>query len=1171
MKTTLALLVLGGLAAAGAPVSAQESAAQERQFIQGLRARGMSQLALEYLDRLKARRGLEPELALALPLEIAKTRMALAQERPLAERPAIYTQARAELEAFVKQHRDGPQAVRANLEIARIAALQGKAQFSQAVRQGSAAARAREAQKARTIFAAAGKQLAAAVKSLEAQLAKYQGATKDEDKEVRDSLERDRLQAEFDLGISLLLQAQTYVLDDTDTNREKRGQLAEEAEKVIGAVALRDDKDPLGYKARAWLIPCALATDQPDKADKAYKELYRIKLTDYTLDGKLLGDYFRLCLLLKGEPGKKKFEQIKREGQDWLRQKGLATFGNSPEGYGIWVQAGGDVCFVPSSPKDVRQAVRYEVARALYEEARAIKAKNSPRVKELCSQAQKLLDEVQKTESDLTPKARLLELDLFVAVRGGKIDPAKLTTFKEFYYLAKHETRQYYLDRPGRKTHLRNIALALTRALECADGSVPARDVLAARVELADAYLNMGDPHRAALLGEYLARHHPPGRETALAAAYALEAYTRIVAADDELRASAQGDEVLTDAAVGRVIDTDKRRFRDFARFVESQEAWRDEALPQYSRYQRALLALKEQNFPEAVSLLESIRPTWQGFPISQCQLVLSAIRLTKEDATRPEAGEVLGFRVHWPVPLTEAERAGYQKRALAALHKMPPLTARSGPTVIRLHFAAKLEECRLLHKEKKYADLEAFAGKLLKDFDAHAARLPEQVRDNLRLGLQTWANYAKVGQAELLYRQGNYDKVLEMTAPTVARIKGVVAKPVAGSVKDYLLVRDMLELAMRAHVQKNQAKDRAEAKQIFDLIQQVAANEELTGGPTGIKPTEILARLVVQLKEQVEDLRKEGKARRDDLKKTSANFAAFLDELTKDLNKLTARLEKMAAQGDKQALKRQVLGLLAGCYASLDKHKKAAALLQLIPPPQAKGGKKPTADEVREYLGTRLLYAQELRKDKQFKKAREVLQKTGLNVEAKQPLDMTVLALEAEKEKVHLTQDQGDYVAAVKQWDRYMKHPRLKGLLADKDFEGVLARFLAAEEKAMKQEVEKSPPDKKSVIESRYRDRERRVRANLAKMHKELLRLYFDSYYQKTYCIYQYAQKRTQADQREEYTQAAANFIKRLEAAKDREGWELSRHQFLALLEDEKPLRDKCPETYERLKKELR
>src|SRR5262249_55009892 len=151
-----------------------------------------------------------------------------------------------------------------------------------------------------------------------------------------------------------------------------------------------------------------------------------------------------------------------------------------------------------------------EVARALYEEALAIKAKSSPRIKELCGQAQKLLDEVQKTESDLTPKARLLELDLFVALRGGKIDPAKLTTFKEFYYLAKHETRQYSLARPGRKTPLRNIVLALNRALDTADNTVPARDVLTARIELADAYLNQGDLHRAAVLGEYLARHHPP-------------------------------------------------------------------------------------------------------------------------------------------------------------------------------------------------------------------------------------------------------------------------------------------------------------------------------------------------------------------------------------------------------------------------------------------------------------------------------------------------------------------------------------------------------------------------------------------------------------------------------------------------------------------------------------
>jgi hypothetical protein len=1155
------------------PLVAQESPEEERQFIHGLRARGLSRLALEYLEKLKAKHKLDPALAAVLPMEIARTRMSLAQESPLDQRPPLYAKARQELEAFVKKNPEDPQAVPANLEIARIAALQGKAQFSLAVRQSSPTARALEAQKAWDIFAAAGKQLDAAIKKLDAQIARLRGAAGEAAKAALEALERDRLQAEFDLGISLLLQAQTNFLDDTDTNAQKRGQLAEEAEKVFQNVAGNDDKNPLGYKARAWLMPCALAMDQPKKAVDLYKEITKVKLADNTRDGKFLADYFHLGLVLipSAYPAvKKRHEQIAREGQEWLKRKDLAAFGKSPEGYGIWVQVKpGVFCFVPSAAADVKHAIQYEVARALYEEARAIKQKTSPRRGELCRQAQKLLDALEGVETDLTPKARQLGLDLFVALRGDRIDPDQLKTFKEFYYLARYESRLYYQDaRAQRKVHLRRVADALTRAIDSADGKVTARDILRAKKDLTDTYLNLEDLHRAAVLGEELARSNAPVPETAQAAGFALEAYARILTADGDLAAAAQGDEVLTDDVLQRIKAGDRRRFLDLALWVEKQPAWHDEPVRQYARYQRALLALRERNFPEAVTLLEGLDTRWQGYPISQCQLVLAAVRLSKDDATRLETGEVLGFGVHWEVALSEAERNAYQKRALAALHKLPALTSRSSSSVVRLYFGAKLEECRILYKEKKYTDLETFAAQLLQEFAKFNQNLPEQVKTDLTLGLETWANYAKVGQAEVAYGQGNYDKVLEITGPTVTRIKGLVAKPVAGSVKDFLLVRDMLELAMRANVQKNKPESRTEAKQIFDLLQQVAGNEDLTGGPTGLRPTDTLVRLVVQLKGQVEDLRRQGKAARVDLNTTTANFSEFLDELTRDLDKFTAQLEKLSRQEEKQNLKQQVLGLLAGCYASLDKHKKAATLLARITPPKPKGKQKPSPDAVREYLKFQLLYVQELRKDRQFKKSLEVLDKMGLKVEAKQSLDMIILALEAEKERVHFVEDKAvtekDFRAARIKWHKFRTNPRLQGFLGDRNFEDILSRFQASERKAMQKEKAAQPKDKHNIIDANYRDRERRTRASLVRMYKEVVRLYFESYYHHTYCIYQSGLKSADTATRQKLINVAANNIKKLETTKNPEGWELTKHLFLALLQEEQPLRA----AYDELKK---
>src|SRR5438132_8724371 len=120
------------------------------QFVQGLRARGMADLALEYLQSKS--KNPPPELASVLPLELAKTRLELASSKSEpAARLAEQNQARAEFELFIKNNPQHPFVAEANLEVARIVAIQGKAQLTRA-RQIEGATRAAEFARARGLF-----------------------------------------------------------------------------------------------------------------------------------------------------------------------------------------------------------------------------------------------------------------------------------------------------------------------------------------------------------------------------------------------------------------------------------------------------------------------------------------------------------------------------------------------------------------------------------------------------------------------------------------------------------------------------------------------------------------------------------------------------------------------------------------------------------------------------------------------------------------------------------------------------------------------------------------------------------------------------------------------------------------------------------------------------------
>jgi hypothetical protein len=1187
----LALVLVGA-----ASLRAEDAAERERQFINGMRARGYSRLALGYLEKLSADPNLDAALKLSLPMEIARTRMSLAQESPLDQRQALYSRARADLEEFAKASQGRPTEVQANMEIARITAFQGKAQLSRAVRQETLAARINEAAQARILFEDAGKKLNQAVASLDAQMIKYKGSTKDEDVKTLDALKRDKLQAEFDQALNLLLQSQTYVLSPKDAETEKRGVLAQEAEKSLGEIGGREENNPLCLKAKVWLIPCFLTMSEPDKARDAYKDVSRIKPDENSLDARMLADYFHLALLTApGSKVKKAGDQIRKEGTAWLRSKNLGSFGSTPEGYGVFIRIGNDFCFVPSSAADVKHAVQFELAKELIGEAKSAKTKALAAA--LYKAAQEYLNELQDTENDLTPKAQGLHLQVFIATRGGKINVDQLKTFRDLNFLARYNIERYRLAKgeAEQKARLRDVADALQRALNVTDAKVRRVDRVKAGIELTDVYLNLGDYHRAAIYGEYLARTYPESKDATRAAAFALQAYSSILRVDATLKKKLSGDvdPVLTDDVMEKVAEGDRQRFLGLAHFVGKQPSWQDEAVSQYARYQLAVMALQEKNYVEALPLLESIKPSWAGYRIARCQVVFTSMALTREDATRRSTGRVLGFDLPYRTPLSEEERKAYEQKALAAIKSLPELKARPTPEAVRYQLAASLEQCKILYREKKYAELEKVATALLQQLAKVPAdiKLAEQVRDNLRLGLETWQKYAVVGLANQDYKAGKFDDVLARVGPLVAAVAAKVARAKEAKakkedidpIKDFLLQRDILEVALRTYVEKNNIVD---AKRTFDLLQDLATDPDLTGGPTAIKPTEILVSLVIQLKTRIQDLRLKGKAATAELDRTVANFSGFLDLLTRDMDKLVKQLDAMALGGQK-SLKPQILALLAKSYASLDKNKEAGKLLAMIPRPQDPtlpvssvagvlfGGSGDieahllwqSLEENRSWVETQVLLAQVLIKGKQLKEAQAVLGQKELKPQGKLSLDMIFLSLDVKKLDALLLEAKGDYRKAMAGWTTYQKDPNLKRLLGDRHFERMLERYKANDAEAMQKEIDRLPaartPADVEKVKGKHADSHRRTKERLEKMYQDLVKLFFDAYYHKTYCVFKVSETVTKQSVKADWIKAAANLIVRLENAANKDGWNNTKDQFLILLENEPELKKK----YEELK----
>src|SRR5262249_34403662 len=141
-------------------------------------------------------------------------------------------------------------------------------EMSKALAQDGLQAQLAALQTARAKFEVAGKDIAALVADLKAQLAKMPEPTTPAEKTARTKLEQTKLRAELAAAVNLIDIARATVPEDHPDNAElsKRAKLIGLAIEPLQKVAANDESFSETWQAKAWLALCEFENGNPPKA-----------------------------------------------------------------------------------------------------------------------------------------------------------------------------------------------------------------------------------------------------------------------------------------------------------------------------------------------------------------------------------------------------------------------------------------------------------------------------------------------------------------------------------------------------------------------------------------------------------------------------------------------------------------------------------------------------------------------------------------------------------------------------------------------------------------------------------------------------------------------------------------------------------------------------------------
>lgn len=752
------------------------------EFVRGLRAEGLPDLALDYLTVLSKKKDLPKDVVTILPIELAKTLIELAAtETNASRRSTLYERSQAQLQKFIKDNESLPQASEARLDLARIVSLQAGAQLNKA-QQEEDKNKAAALKSARAPLESAAVDLQKAVDAIKTQLAQNKDP----------KLEQDKLDAELELAVNLFFQMLTYDSAKEPLDRARLGDKAIDELKRIGGIS---DKNPTCWLAFAWLMRCYDERDQFGDIVSLYERFGRSSALE---PGKRLARYHYMLVVPRKPATDKKslppLVELVQVGKDWLRD--YKSFSNTPEGCGV----------------------RFQLAQAL--ETQAQGTKDQKAAADLCDQALKLYDDLQTEENEYSIRAGDNKVKLMLKQKPelSKGNAGKLETFKDCYLRAQlevarmgEEAKKPPADRAKaveqRKQHFQNIVDSVTRGLELADDKAAATDLIEARYLLIYALLVLAKPYEAAIVGEDLARSYPHSPRAAPAGGYALHAYAQVLDEEEKSHASEKS------------LEADRNRLRRLAEYL--QKTWPNDTVADGARHQLGLLAYRQKNYPEVVAVLSKITPQYTLYIQSQFQLGSAASQAHKEKLDPPQG------------------QKPWQEQAIAAFQKIPE-PAGNDIDGTRFYFYAKMELAKSLFAAKKFDDMETLTNQLV---DKLATVKNAPLREEIDPILKAMPLYAKYGKADNLFRSDQSDRFAKVRALIDPVVNDLLQKKL--TLTDPTLLRGILGLALRSSVfddQMSRAKEILKLLQdsagdfenqnaiLVDLVQQLKSQiDELT------------------------------------------------------------------------------------------------------------------------------------------------------------------------------------------------------------------------------------------------------------------------------------------------------------------------------------------------------
>ena len=488
---------------------------QYEAFLEGLRERGLHDMALDYLQQMRTSPLAPADIKPTIPYEEGVTLIAAAAaERDVELKTRQLDLARDKFKEFVKTSPEHPLVAGAESQLANVLVERARTLLQKATRPAYAAQKDDLTRQARALFAESQKVFVSAEGKYEELLKQFPKSIDPKDTKQIDARDRARnelLQARLYAGRALYETSKSYPPASADAKKllesaaAKFGELYEKYRtRLVGLLArvyqgqcyqdLGDTAKALGYYAEVLSQP-----DEPDQLRKLKANALHLAMQCWTSEKV------------------KKYDEAVRQGQEWLT-KARGFEGRTAD----WL------------------AVRYYVALALNKLAEGQKQDDAKK-RQLLSEARRHAKEVAGIMGEYQPQAKQLYQEL-VGIEGG--DDKPVNTFADALERGKEaldvmQARQAQIKIAPSMKDEANVAKyeqesreardrakeLFHRALELRAVDTPIDDINTARYYLCYLDYQLGEYYDAAVLGEFLARKYPTAAGARPCAKIAMAAY----------------------------------------------------------------------------------------------------------------------------------------------------------------------------------------------------------------------------------------------------------------------------------------------------------------------------------------------------------------------------------------------------------------------------------------------------------------------------------------------------------------------------------------------------------------------------------------------------------------------------------------------------------------------